>query len=431
MAPLEEITEIYLKVIHVSTTDIIGGAGRSAYRLHKELQALGINSRMLVQEKQSEDPSVLGPQNKVDKFVYLTRPTIDMLPLLLVGKGNKPISTAWAPSWLAKRLRSLEGDITHLHWVGKGFLRIEVIKTISGPILWTLRDMWPMTGGCHHDFGCGRYEEHCGLCPRLESNHEVDLSRWIWQRKARAWRKKEFVIVCPSRWMADRARRSSLFRERRIEVIANGLDLDRFRPLDCQQTRDWLGLPRDKKLILFGALRPLESSFKGFPIFQQATQILADMGWRDRLEIVILGASRPLNVPDLAFKTHYIGHLRDELSLALVYGAMDVFAAPSIQDNLPSTVMEALACGTPCVGSNVGGIPEMIEQEVNGYLSAVSDAHSLAYGLNWILEDQERWHRLSQAARAKATRDFDQERQAKRYIGLYEELIDAHRRKPD
>jgi glycosyltransferase involved in cell wall biosynthesis len=292
------------------------------------------------------------------------------------------------------------------------------------PLVWTLHDMWAFTGGCHYDGSCGRYVESCGVCPRLSSSRQNDLSRWVWRRKRRAWKELDLTVVCPSRWLADCARHSSLLAGRRVEVIPYGLDLGRFRPLERRQAREWLGLEREKRLVLFSAIKARQNIHKGYQVFRQALQVLADKGWGEKLEAVVLGSAAPDGAPDLPLRTHYLGHFQDEVSLALVYAAADAFVLASQQDNLPNTLLESLACGTPCVAFDVGGVPEAVEHQATGFLAHAGDAQALARGVEWVLEDEGRWQRLCQASRIKAEREFDEASQAGRYLSLYEELVE-------
>ena len=412
-----------MKVLSVSTSDMRGGAAKAAYRLHQGLLSLGVDSKMLVQSKSGEDPTVIAPLGKFRKGLSALRPTLDMLPISLFGGAQRSFSTAWLPDGLDAQLQRLSPDIIHLHWVNKGFVRIESLPKFRGRLVWTLHDMWPMTGGCHSDLGCERYQEACGNCPQLGRACKHDLSDWILRRKKRAWDGLDLTLVCPSRWMAECAWESTIFREKRIEVIPNGLDLEVFRPVGRAAAREWLGLPKEKRLLLFSAINPLKNPYKGFAYFQQAMHRLRESQLGDDLEIVILGSNTPQEKPNLPFPAHYMGVLHDEISLALIYAAVDLLAAPSIQDNLPQTVMEAIACGTPCAGFRVGGIPDMITDQENGYLADFGDVQDIAHGIEWILEKPERYAKLSNEARLKAERQYDQKKTAKQYIDLYQDLI--------
>jgi glycosyltransferase involved in cell wall biosynthesis len=413
-----------VKPILLSTTDISGGAARAAYRLHTGLRHIGINSMMFVNKKITDDPSVIGPVLKWDKGIALMRSTTDSLPLQFYRNRKSAIfSTAILPDNLSSRINSLNPDIIHLHWTAEGFLQIETLRKFRKPLVWTLHDMWAFTGGCHYDNGCGKYISECGACPQLSSKRQNDLSRFIWKRKNRAWRNLDITVVTPSRWLAERAGESSLFKNYRIVVIPNGLNTECFRPVDKQTARNILSLPGDKKLILFGAIDASVDKRKGFEYLASALQKLKNHLLREKAEIVIFGTSEPGNPPDLVLKTHYMGKLHDEIALALLYSAADVFVLPSMQDNLPNTVMEAFACGTPVVAFNVGGIPEMIEHQVSGYLSEAMDPNSLAEGIQWVLENTGRSIQLGIAAREKAVLEYDLKAQAKRYADLYNEII--------
>ena len=184
---------------------------------------------------------------------------------------------------------------------------------------------------------CDRYTASCGACPQLGSSKNWDLSRWVWQRKAKAWRNLNLTIVALSSWLRQCASSSSLFKDLRVELIPNGLDTEKYRPINRKVARELLRLPQDKQLVLFGSLKATSDKRKGFHLLQPALQELSQSGWQDRLEVGIFGAFRPDNPPEFGFQAHYLGKLSDDLSLALVYSAADVFVLPSVQDNLPNT----------------------------------------------------------------------------------------------
>jgi glycosyltransferase involved in cell wall biosynthesis len=412
-----------MKVCLLSNSDGRGGGYAAAYRLHRGLIKSGIDSTMLVGEKTSGDHTILSPMNKLSQVWAKLIPGVSYLPLLLYKRRElTPYSLQWLPDHLASKVARISPDIINLHWINAGFLQIETLAKFEQPIVWTLHDMWPFTGGCHYSGECDRYTDSCGACPQLGSDRKADISRWVWWRKARAWKNINLTLVTPSRWLADLAGRSSLFGDLRIEVIPNGLDIQHYRPLDRDMVRDLLGLPKDKRLILFGATSPTSDRRKGFYLLQDALQRLGeDVSWRDCLELVIFGASEPPDSPRFSLKTHYLGRLTDDISIALVYAAADVFVAPSLQDNLPNTVMEALACGTPCVAFKIGGMADMIEHRENGYLAHPYDIEDFVKGIAWVLEEPK--NRLIACAREKVEREFALEIQAERYLQLYERIL--------
>jgi glycosyltransferase involved in cell wall biosynthesis len=301
-------------------------------------------------------------------------------------------------------------------------MRLETLVRFNAPIVWTMHDSWAFTGGCYLPLDCIRYRESCGKCPVLGSSRENDLSRLVWLRKQKAWQGLNLTVVAPSRWMAASARASSLFRHARIEVIPNGIDVERFKPCDRSAARESYSLPKDKKLILFGAKGATSDRNKGFHLLVEALRELAAGSSRDDIELAVFGTSAAAKMPDLPFKAHYLGWQRDDISLAQLYATADVFVLPSISENLPYTVMEAMACGTPCVGFAQGGVPDLITHYGNGYLARPYEPSDLASGIAWVLEDEERRHTLAGLARVKIVEQFAQNIVTERHLELYRRL---------
>ncbi|BAY34693.1 putative glucosyltransferase [Nostoc carneum NIES-2107] len=411
-----------MKSLILSTFDINGGAARAAYRLHQGLRKINIDSQMLVQYKTSSDRTVMSYQNKLEKWLNQMRPTLDNLPLkFYAGNHDESFSPQWFPDLIQPKLKSLSPDIINIHWAC-GYLQVESVARFTQPVVWTLHDMSVFTGGCYYSLDCDRYLNSCGACVQLQSHKQQDLSRWVWQRKAKSWQPQNCTIVTPSIWLADCAKKSSLLRDFRIEVIPNGLDIQRYKPLNRDIAREWLNLPQDKQLVLFGAAATNHPR-KGFNLLLSALENLAQAGYQDNIELVIFGSSSPDTAKNIGFKCHDLGSLNDDITLALVYAAADVFIAPSVQDNLPNTVMESLSCGTPCIAFNIGGMSEMIEHQQNGYLAQPLEIESLARGIVWVLSDGDRLQQLRQRAREKVEQEFSQDLQAQRYSHLFSEML--------
>lgn len=409
-----------LKVVHLSSYDIKGGAARAAYRLNIGLQAVGVDSVMLVQDKASDDDTILC--KNAGRHAAL-RPLLNKLPLLLYPKRTKGnFSPSFVSDNIQRTLNSFTPDIIHLHWINDGFLQIETLDTLGKPIVWTLHDMWAFTGGCHYDDGCAGYRDNCGRCPQLGSKKEYDFSRRIWLRKKKAWNNLDITIVTPSKWLLECAKASSIFSDRRMEVIPNALNIDVFKPLDIREARESLSLPEKKKLVLFGLAGAMDDNRKGFYFLMTALKELAVH--KDNLDLVIFGIPDLPWSPYTGLKSHCAGRIDDDTVLSKLYSAADVFVAPSLQDNLPNTVMESLACGTPVVAFNTGGIPDMVEHRINGYLAKPFDTADLANGIKWVLDVQERNNKLGAAAREKAVKKYSLERQARHYLRLYDELLE-------
>lgn len=412
-----------MKILHLSTSDVDGGAARAAYRLHKGLISADIDSKMLVRAKFGDDPTVLSNKTLLARLSS----KLDALPLKQYpGRDSTMFSPQWFPDSVIARVKQLNPDIIHLHWVCNGFLKIESLAEFRRPIVWTLHDMWPMTGGCHYTKGCDRYTEGCGSCPQLKSDNFHDLSRQTWKRKAKAWRSLNMTLVTPSRWLAKCTQASPLFEQYRTKVIPNGVDTQQYKPLDKQITRNKLNLPQDKYLVLFGAGSTSGDPRKGFRHLLSALQMLNADQWSNQLELVIFGESEAAESLPIRFKSHYLGRLNDDVSLAAAYSAADVFVSPSVQDNLPNTVVEALACGTPCLAFDIGGMPDLIQHHHNGYIAKPFDTDDLANGIVWLLGDDRRRVELSKKSRAYALHNFEIKSQANQYLQLYERLIGSH-----
>lgn len=418
-----------MKTLMLSNSDGRGGAYAAAYRLLQGLEHLDLYVQMLVGENTRCHHSVIGPPSKLGKGFKLLRPVLDALPLALYQKREKTIfSPAILPEMISSKVNKLSPDIINIHWINAGFLRIETLRKLGKPIVWTIHDMWPFTGGCHYDEGCGRYRESCGKCPQLASQKQNDLSRWVWRRKEKAWKSLDITIVTPSRWLAECAKTSSLFQDYRVEVIPNGLDTGLYKPIDKHVAKEIWNLPKNKKLILFGAMGATSDKRKGFQYLEPALKRIAAFALRDEIELIVFGSSKPANPTNYGLKTRYLGQLHDDVSLALIYSMVDVFVAPSIQDNLVNTVMEALACGTPCVAFNIGGMPDMIEHQRNGYLARPFESEDLAHGIKWVIEDNERWQAQSRQARRKIEQEFEQKLIAQRYLDLYNDILKKNSR---
>lgn len=408
-----------MKVLHLSSFDMAGGAARAAYRIHQGLQQAGADSRMLVQFKSGDDRAVVAAENKA---IARLRSSLDSSLLKFNRRCDPFFSLQWIPDAVASQITQFNPDIINLNWVGNGYLQIETLAKLNKPLVWTLQDMWAFTGGCHYTQGCERYKHACGNCPLLKSGKDSDLSRWVWQRKMKAWKDLNLTIVAPSAWMAQCASSSSLLAQMRVEVIPFGLDTQKFRPTEQRLARELLNLPQDKKLVLFGAIDATGDTRKGFHLLLPALKSLSESGWQERIEVVVFGSSQPEKPVDLGFKAHYLGRLQDDLSLRVVYSAADVMIAPSIEEAFGQTASESLACGTPVVVFDRTGLKDIVAHQKNGYVVNHSDIKDLAQGIAWVLE-HERYSMLRQNARSTAEREFTLERQAHTYLSLFDQIL--------
>jgi glycosyltransferase involved in cell wall biosynthesis len=410
-----------MRVVHLSFSDRAGGAARAAYRLHEGLLAAGVDSRMLVLKKSSQDPRVIPIRlNRMERLhrrsiIRLEKPSRRRYP----AYDGSYWSTGRVGVPVLRQIHALTPDIVHLHWIGGGFVSIADIARITQPLVWTMHDMWTFTGGCHYSKGCQRYQDRCGKCPILGSHKQEDLSNQCLKSKLNQWQQLKLHAVAPSQWLANCARSSTLLRQHNVRVIPNGLDLNRYRPLDQALAREVFDLPKDRKLILFGAHNTNDPR-KGFAHLHEAIQRLPP---DQPYSMVTFGTGDTGSTDRLPFPVHTIAHIDDERLLSLLYAAADVFVAPSVEDNLPNVIAEAMACGTPCVAFHIGGMPDMIDHQVNGYLARPLDAADLATGIDWVLTDHDRYCKLILAARERAEQTFTLSQITARYIELYGTLL--------
>lgn len=412
-----------MRVTIVNTYDTEGGASRAAFRLHRGLIDIGVDSRFVVQQKRSDDAAIQGPSSAISYLLAPLRPMLDSIPLRCYPNRKRVIFSPAILPGPNRRNELAKADVVNLHWVTDGFMSVESIGRIARPTVWTLHDSWAFTGGCHVPFECERYTDQCGKCPQLQSSSVRDLSNRVWKRKYHSWMAKDITIVTDSNWLASRARRSSLFANTRIEVINPGLDLDVYRPMDKKACREILGLSADATLVLFGALGAASDKNKGLQFLRPALRLLSEQGRMPSAQLVVFGASRPREPEDFGFPTHYFGRLHDDLSLAILYSAADVMVVPSIQEAFGQTASEALACGTPVVAFGATGLLDIVDHQVNGYLARPYDVTDLAGAIWWVLSDSARWAGLSAAARRKCEQYFEFKAVARRYADLYAQVL--------
>ena len=423
-----------LKVVHLCTYDF-GGAGTAAYRLHKGLQSAGITSTMLVLEKKTKDPSIKvlvdSPSGKyvassdicINKSPVLARQNLRWHKLLSSYPKRPTGLELFTDAVSDVRLDSIkeiqDADIINLHWVA-GMLDYPGAPLTLGekPIVWTLHDMNPFTGGCHYAGDCINYKTSCGACPQLASCDTDDLSQQIWNCKYDTYKSLRINIVTPSRWLAECASASTLFSTFHVDVIPNGLPADVFKPYSKAEIRKILNIPQDAKVVLFGAQSILNQR-KGFEYLLAAMNNFSLKSENENVIFALFGDFPEAVEIKSKYQVCSLGTITDENNLAKIYSMADVFVISSLEDNLPNTVIEAMACGLPVVGFDVGGIPDMIEHKKTGYLVRPKDVRGLIEGISWIISSHNNGANFSRQCREKALKEFSLEGQAEAYIKLY------------
>jgi FkbM family methyltransferase len=395
-----------MKVLHVSFADWGGGAARAAARLHRAERRFGVESRMLVAQRLTDDPDVMVARRWFPGRNALSW-QLEQRLLRRARDGSIERALNLVPSGLHRRINASDCDVVHLHWINGGMISIPEIGKIRKPLVWTLHDMWPFAGAEHY---AADGDE------RWRNGYADDtVDGRTWNRKRRRWRHIDPIVIAPSRWLAERSRASALFRQHRVRVIPNPVDPAEFQPRNKADARAALKLPQDRRIILFGA-HDAGSARKGVDLLRAALVTLARGDSREDLEVVLFGTPPADTV--FAFPTRVLGWVHEQLNL--LYNAADVLVAPSRIDNLPNTVAEATASGLPSVAFRVGGLPDLITHRRSGYLAEPFDVEDLAAGITWVLA-QERGE-LSRAVSEQA-RALMPEPIVAEYVSAYEEAI--------
>lgn len=391
-----------MKVLFLNTSSSVGGAAIAAGRLKSALEKQGVQTSLLTRTEKAGF--------YIERASIWTSNGFSKKNLFAVDIANYGEDITELPEFK-------KADIIHLHWINQGFLSINGLKKIfnSGkPVVWTMHDMWPCTGICHHSRECNNYYEECHDCQYLRFPGKRDLSSIIYRRKVEAFKKANISFVACSNWLRERASHSKLLKGHTLINIPNPIDTEFYKPEykeDAEQTYK----------ILFGSAK-VSDKRKGIDYFIEACNILKKKHPELSLEVVCYGQNSEVLSSLIPYPVESKGYVSGDAAIRDLYNSVDLFVTPSLEDNLPNTIMEAMACGVPCVGFNVGGIPEMIDHKETGYVAEYKSAEDLAKGIKWIMETIPTVH-LRRNARQKVLDKYSEEIIAKRFISLYNNLL--------
>ena len=406
--------------MHVSHSDLNGGAAIAAYRIHKALRSQGIDSTMAVNNATSGDWTVQRPKAALARQMAYIRSYLGLLSAQGLQTTEPGIhSTALVSSTWPQWLKATGADIINLHWVNGEMMSIADIGQLPQPVVWTLHDMWAFCGAEHYT-NDHRWQEGYWQHNRPSYEGGFDLNRWTWHRKRKHWR-KPFQIVTPSQWLADCVSKSALMKDWPVTVIPNPIDTDLWQPVDKGLARQLLGLPQHSPLLMFGASGGTSDPRKGFDLLSAALDHLR--GEIDGLELAVFGQGEPKQPLDLGFPVYYMGRLQDPLSLRVLYSAADAMVVPSRQEAFGQTASEAHACGTPVIAFKVGGLPDIVDHFKTGYLATPFDTEDLARGVQWVLGDGNLRKALSRSACERALKLWSPQVIGNLYYRLYETLL--------
>ncbi|MCH5309523.1 MAG: glycosyltransferase family 4 protein [Prevotella sp.] len=417
-----------MRVLIVNTSERTGGAAVAANRLMKALNNHGVKAKMLVMHKESDSLTVAAlPKSPLLHWHFLWERLVIFFHLHFSRRHLFEVDIANAGTDITRLREFREADLIHLHWINQGMLSLGGIRKIlrSGkPVVWTMHDMWPATAICHLTLGCRNFTTQCRNCRLLPGKgSESDLSTTVWQRKQRMVEDENIYYVACSRWLEQEAKASALLRGQKVTSIPNPIDTHIYNRCDRREARRQLDLPEDMHMILFVSQRVTNVN-KGMDYLVEACRLMAEQHpeMREHTGVMVLGGHSEEVADQLPFKAYPLGYVNDEQRIVSVYSAADVFVLPSLSENLPNTIMEAMACGVPCVGFKVGGIPEEIDHRRNGYVAEYRNAEDLARGIRWILFEAD-YETLSESAVRKVAQSYSQQSVAMRYISVYEHAM--------
>jgi glycosyltransferase involved in cell wall biosynthesis len=415
-----------LRIVHVNTYDVVGGAARAAHALHNALVQRGYVSKMFVATRVVEDPAVVAfsPSKALWK-----RATRKVRRHQIRRSFNRYSDSRPQGYELFSDDRHEFGDdlvsqlppcdVINLHWISRFVDYGEFFRGIvHTPVVWSLHDMNAFTGGCHYDDGCGKFETSCGACPQLGSTAKNDLSAQVWARKRRALSGRsdsDLFLVGDSNWMSQQASRSSLLQRFPVRTIHYGLDLNTFRPRDQGFSRATLGIPGDAAVVLF-VVDSLRIRRKGLFLLSHALREIVKTV--PGLFLLTVGHGE-LNKDFQDIPHRHLGHIDHDLLLSLVYGAADVLAVPSIQEAFGLTALESTACGTPVVGFDVGGIPDIVHSGETGILVTAGDTKGLGCAISELLRASDERRRMASNCREIAVEEFSLDRMVSEYVDVY------------
>lgn len=379
-----------LSVVQIQYSTESGG--RSALRLQRAFIKFGIQSTII---------SLQRDIHPVDGIVYLGKfsryfaKLYTRLQIKLTQKRDSKYALFSVLPFginITKLDEIKQADIIYLHWVQNGFLnahQIGKIASLNKPVIMVMHDMWSFTGGCHYSYDCNQYLSSCGNCPVFTSKKQKRFAINEFKRKLKLYKKHNNIIfVSPSKWLYNCAKNSSLLKDKPVFYIPNIMERTVFKPVDKQEAKKILNISTHLTVIAFGAIS-IDSYRKGGQYLNKALKILETQIDSSKVLILLFGSDYNEAIAEtIPFKTRFMGYLEDEYTTSLAYNASDVFVVPSLADNQPTTVQESLACGTPVVGFNVGGIPDMIDHKQNGYLATYKDENDLANGIKFCLDNK-------------------------------------------
>ena len=404
-----------MKVLHINSSDGSGGAAIAAYRLHQGLISQGIDSRLLVGSSQlgGDRTAVIPRQRKLEMLIGRLTWNLGFNDFNCINSFNIP-----------EHHFCQEADILNFHNLHGGYFNYLALPKITEKksAIFTLHDMWSFTGHCIYSDDCDRWQTGCGKCPYPDTYPSIrrDSTHLEWLLKRKTYANSNLVIVTLSKWLTDLAQKSIL-NTLPIHHIPNGIDTETYQPLDPDLCRYVLNVPTGKKVLMFGA-QSLSDPRKGGDLLIQALKRLPESLKADTV-LLTFGGGNIKSSDVLGMKIIDLGYIGSDRLKIIAYSAADLFIFPTRADNLPLVLQESMACGTPMVSFEIGGVPDLVRPIISGYLAKPEDAKDMADGIVQLLEDKDLRESMGQQCRAIAMQEYSLELQAQRYIDLYRKTL--------
>jgi glycosyltransferase involved in cell wall biosynthesis len=417
---------VTIKVLHVVSGSVNDGASKGALYLHKYLLKFGVNSKILFnltheQKETKIDNIFYYKKSYYEIFIYyLYKLLFKIIYNLIFFKSYKYIFTTGIYGINLKKNKLFEeADIIQLHSVDD-FISLSMIRNIHKPIVWTLRDWWTITGGCHIPdlFNCKKYQLNCHKCDQLKSKVKYDISYFLHKIK------KKFIISQNNInfvAISDKVKNDfqSTYNNVKINRIYNLTDQENFYPDNSQDLKVSLNISTAKRIILFGAAR-ISDPYKGF----QYLELIISKLDPKLYFIISFGVNDKINLSKFNFDHINFGEVNDINKLRKIYSVSDLFLCTSIFESFGKTVLESLLCSTPVVAFDVGAVNEIIVHRKNGYLAKPFDIDDFIIGINYIFNKKKEWKSNAQIQdRLKYLEPFSHKTVSKQYLDLYKKII--------
>ena len=412
-----------MKILHVSSGNVYGGASKAAIELHKSLIDQNIDSYFLSQQENKSIYNSIGKNSSFQNVIDIIKNAVARkISKFYKSKKKETLSISYFNSETLKKINNFECDLVNLHWICNEFISIEQIKKINKPIIWSLYDMWPFSGAEHYSED-NRFKDGYLNSNRNNDEKGFDLNRWVWKKKLNNFQ-FPLTLVSPSEWLKQRAKESVIFKNREILKIGHPINTDFWKPSNKVESKKYFNFSENKKLILFLSSGISQNYRKGMDLFIEA--IKKTKIKKEKFEIVILGQKKISNIFDKDINVKNINYLYDDFSRKLLYDAADLLISPSRTEAFNLAVAETGSCEVPSVGFENTGLEEIILHKESGYLSKKNDTNELARGIEWFFEEEKRFSQLGKKAREHIQLNFNRSLITKKYIDLYNKIIDIN-----